>query len=529
MIRSAPKPALAVVVALAALASTSTANALNPSTEAAAKAALKRASERYLATDFASAAGVLRKAVRACGGARCSGATKAALLRDLGVMQLRQGDRASAQKSFTDALAIEPGLTLGADFDTPDVRAAFDSAKGGGGESVEPPPAGDFTHVPATEQKANTPLPVYAEISGTAVSHVRIKYKGAAMDDWVRLEMKRIGQGWGALIPCEAVTVGTMRYWIQGVDADGNPAAGSGDARHPFEVPIRREIASEAPHLPGRAPPASCDEGEPSAESSAEHGASAAASGETETRGTERQASGGPSSYARWWVGVAGAIDFLSLPGGNNLCTLNSGATPANASGYYCTNPDGSNFPNRINSAQNVSLIPGQAGEVAGGVHPGNLRALIAVDYALSPQVLIGGRLGYVLNAYPSGGAAVTEHHAFGPRIHAEARGTYVFGDSPLAHEGFAPTVFLSLGAAEFDGHVVSMVSMNQKSSGVPISQPVDIWLTSGPWFVAAGGGARYQFSARAAFNAAVRVNVALGGVGALFTYGPEIAFQYGF
>ena len=46
MIRSAPKPALAVVVALAALASTSTANALDPSTEAAAKAALKRASEK---------------------------------------------------------------------------------------------------------------------------------------------------------------------------------------------------------------------------------------------------------------------------------------------------------------------------------------------------------------------------------------------------------------------------------------------------------------------------------------------------
>ena len=228
-------------------------------------------------------------------------------------------------------------------------------------------------------------------------------------------------------------------------------------------------------------------------------------------------------------MGVAGAVDFLSLPGGNNLCALNSNATPANASGYYCTNPDGSNFPSRIDSPQNVSLIPGQAGQVAGGVHPGDLRALIAVDYALSPQVLIGGRLGYVLNAYPSGGAAVTEHHAFGPRIHAEARGTYVFGDSPLAHEGFAPTVFLSLGAAEFDGHVASMVSMSQKSSGVPISQPVEHLADERP--VVCGRGRRRPLSVLGSrrVQRRVRVNVALGGVGALFTYGPEIAFQYGF
>jgi hypothetical protein len=111
-----------------------------------------------------------------------------------------------------------------------------------------------------------------------------------------------------------------------------------------------------------------------------------------------------------------------------------------------------------------------------------------------------------------------------------EARGTYVFGDAPLAHEGFAPTVFVAAGAAEFDGHVASIASTSQKAtSAPPISQPVDVWLTSGPLFLAVGGGARYQFSPRAAFNAALRVNVAFGGVGALFTYGPEIALQYGF
>jgi hypothetical protein len=524
MNRAARKLTLAAAMALVAAGVASTAGALEPGAEAAAKAALKRASEKYLSTEFASAIGLLTKAARGCAGARCSSATKAAVLRDLGVMQFRNGDKSSAQKSFADALALEPDLTLGSNYDAPDVRVAFNAAKGGGGESPEPPPAGDFTHTPATEQTVNTPLPVYAEISGVAIARAVVRYKGAGMADWARLDMKRLGKGWGALIPCGAVTAGTLRYWIQGLDADGDAAASSGDARHPFEIPIRSEIASESPHLPGRAAPQSCEEGATAEREHVEHSEGPA----QPARETEKRAMGEPSPYARWWIGVAGAVDFLSLPGGNNLCALTSSATPANASGYYCTNPNGSDFPNRTDSSQNAALIPGQAGQVAGGLHAGDLRALIAVDYALSPEILVGARIGYVLNSYPSGGAAVVDHHAFGPKVHAEARGTYVFGDDPLAHEGFAPTVFVSGGVAEFDGHSTSIVSMSPKASTLPISQPVNIWITSGPWFLAFGGGARYQFSARAAFNAALRVNVAVGGLGALLSFGPEIAFQYG-
>ncbi len=523
MSRARPKLAF-VAAALASLAFASTASAFDASAEAAAKSALKRASEKYLATDFASAITILRKAARACGGARCATATNAAVLRDLGVMQFREGDKASAQKSFTDALALDPNLTLTREYDAPDVRAAFDGVNGGGGgESQETPPAGDFTHTPATEQKVNTPLPVYAEISGIAIARAVIKYQGAGMSEWARVDMKRLGKGWGAVIPCGAVTAGTLRYWIQGLDADGDAAASSGDSKHPFEVPIRSDIDSEAPHLPGRAPPQACEEGATAEREHVDRGEEPAeTSRETENRAT------GSSLYARWWIGVAGAVDFLSLPGGNDLCALTSNATPANASGYYCTNPNGSDFPSRTDSTQNSALIPGQAGQVASGFHAGDLRALIAVDYAVSPEILVGGRIGYVLNSYPSGGAAVLEHHAFGPKVHVEARGTYVFGDSPLAHEGFAPTVFVSGGVAEFDGHATSIVSMSQKASSVAISQPVNLWITGGPWFLALGGGARYQFSQRAAFNAALRLNVAVGGIGALFSFGPEIAFQYG-
>jgi hypothetical protein len=514
-----------VAMALSSLSMARTASALDPGKEQAARAALKRASEKYLATDFVGAMAILNKAARACAGARCSPATRAALLRDLGVMQLREGDKAAAQKSFTEALVLAPDLTLGRDYGAPDVRAAFDSARAGGGDTGEPIDAGDFTHTPATEQKVNTPLPVYAEISSTEVARVGLKYKGEGMKNWARLPMKRVGAGWGALIPCGAVTAGTMRYWMQGFDSNGDPTASSGDPKHPFTVPIRSEIASESPHLPGRAAPQTCEEGSAPEEAPPEHEEEPPEA----VPEAEKEPSPESSPYARWWVGLAGAVDFLSLPGGTNLCALTPSAVPLNSAAYYCTNPNGSDFPSRTDSSQNSALIAGHAGQVAGGLHPGDVRAFVAVDYALTPQVLIGGRLGYVMNAYPGGGAAVAAHRAFGSKLHLEARGTYVFGDAPLAHEGFAPTVFVAAGAAEFDGHVASIASMSQKASNVPVSQPVEVWLTNGPWFLAAGGGARYQFSPRAAFNAALRVNVAFGGVGALFTYGPEIAVQYGF
>jgi hypothetical protein len=80
-------------------------------------------------------------------------------------------------------------------------------------------------------------------------------------------------------------------------------------------------------------------------------------------------------------------------------------------------------------------------------------------------------------------------------------------------------------GVSEFDGHVTTVVKQNN----VQGETPVDAWKTDGPFFLLLGGGARYQFSLRAAFTAALRVNIALGGGGILPTYGPEIGVQYGF
>jgi hypothetical protein len=511
--------AASAVVALLAIAAP--AAAVDKRAEAAANSAIKKASSDYLATNYEAAAARLQKAVRTCGARKCKPGTKAAVLRDLGTMQFRNGDVGAAKKTWGEAFALQADVTLNPDYDTPDLHAAFEEARGTGSPMGEQP-SGDFAHTPAGEQKVNTPLPVYVEYPG-AGSMVRVvaKYKGAAMNDWGRVDLKKMGSGWGGLIPCSAVTKGVLRYWVQGFDDGGDPVASSGDPKHPFTVPISDDIAGEAPHFPGESPPKTCGEetecppGLPGCgvdeEEKSEGGAS-----------EEAAAPPPPGTYAKLWFGLSGMLDFISMPGGDDVCRLNpTNAAPTNAANLYCTNPDGSDFPRRNDKGnQNSLLQPGQGGHIDGGIQPGDVRVMLSFDYALSPAFLVGGRLGYVLNAY-TGKAAVTDGRAFGADIDLEARATYLFGKEPLANVGFAPMVFGGGGISEFDGHTTTIVTLTTQ-------QPVNVWKTSGPLFVDFGAGVRYAFSLRAAFTLAARLNAAFAN-GFVTTYGPELGIQYGF
>jgi hypothetical protein len=512
--------------------------AVDPRAESAAKAAIKRAADDYLATHYAAGAALLDKAARACGASKCAPATKAAVLRDLGTMQFRSGDTTAAAKSFAQADALQSGLTLNPDYDAPDLRAAWNAATGNGAASSPPAheqttgaleqPTGDFDHTPAAEQAHNTPLPVYVEATAKGpMARVVVKYKGSKMREWATLDLKRIDTGWGGLIPCGAVTVGTMRYWVQGLDPDGQPLANAGDPKRPFTVPIREEISGDAPSLPGASAPRACEE-KPSECPPGSEGCGEARPHREDVGEGKREAEA-PSShslvYARVWLGITGAADFLSLPASDDVCRRMASGVPVNPSGLYCTNPDSSDFPSTV---QNGQFAQGQAGHLDGGIQAGDVRLMIAVDFALSPAILVGGRLGYVLNAY-TGHAAVSSGQAFGPKVHAEGRVTYLFGPEPLQNVGFAPMAFGGVGVSEFDGHTTGLVSLIPVQGQRAVQQPVVIWLTDGPWFLAFGGGARYQFSARAAFTAALRFNAVFGGNGMMLTYGPEIGFQYGF
>jgi hypothetical protein len=561
------RPVLVGVVNATLLVLLLTRSALaDPAAESAAKDALEKVAAQYSAGDYAGAMARLKKAVTTCAPGRCAPATRALLLRDLGVMQFRAGDKEDAQKSFDDALALDATLMLDPYYDASDVGAAFEDERAAAGLNAAPvsskpppgaavpapllPPApaapidqptgGDFVHTPVREQRENTPLPIHVEYSGKSpLAQVIVKYKGAQMRDWSRVELKRVeGKGWEGLIPCEDVTRGVMRYWVQGFDKTKDPVAASGDPKRTFGVVIRDKISGEAPHLPGKPPPrvcqdsdcppgiAGCHTGE-TAGSGEAAGSGRAASSPKESEGApdETAPSAEPSdgSFSRLWIGVSGAVDFLVLPAANDVCSVKPSLAPLNSAGYYCYGYDpalgfNANFPS--NPSENALINKGRGGSVPGGFTLGNVRVMAALDYALTSNFLAGLRVGYAFNSYQGRGAA------FDSKLHLEARGTFLIGRSPLAHPGLSPMGFVGAGVSQFDGRTTThdlLVTTFRDP------QTEDAWLSDGPFFVAVGAGVRYAASRRFAFTGALRVNLVFGGVGFLPTFGPEIGAAYGF
>jgi hypothetical protein len=501
--------------------------------EIEAKGALKKAVAQFQANDFDGALTRLEKALERCGTTACSAATKAALVRDVGVMHLRKAERDAASNSFVEALHLDPRLELNDAYDAPDLRAEWKSAKDEASLANKAQPGGDFIHSPAEEQRVNTPLPVFVGFTGSAkVARVLLKYKSENARGYRVVPLAKRDGGWGGVIPCASVERGVMRYYVEGFDSEGDPVASSGAANNPFFVPIRWRISASAPSLPGSPPPKTCGEQaaheeRPEAPARKHGDDEEQTTDESESKPTKPSAPApAPGSYARWWVGVTSSIDLVSLPGGTDVCKLTSSAVPANSMGYYCTNPrDNSDYPSRATTGQNASLTPGNAGSTNGGIAARDWRVLLAVDYAISASALLGVRLGYAFGTYP-GQAAVTDHHAFSSPFHGELRGTFLFGDAPLANLGFAPYASGGFGVAEYDAQTTVFV----RQSNIVGSIPLQAWVTGGPFFVDVGTGARYAFSLRSAFSLGARGTLAFGGGGGIVpTIAPEVAFQYGF
>ena len=228
--------------------------------------------------------------------------------------------------------------------------------------------------------------------------------------------------------------------------------------------------------------------------------------------------------FPRVWVGVAGALDFDALPPAQDVCALGSTFRPSNTDGYYCTNPDGTDFPSRHSAAEAKTLLPGRAGYVGGGPVVGDTRIVASLDYALRADLLVGLRAGFVTSGY-NGSAAVHNGRAFDAPLHLEARATYLLGDAPLARLGFAPLALADAGVGEFDAGTTVQV----RQSTIAGDRPKTAWITGGPFFVGAGGGFRYAFSSRLAATVTARFALALGRGGAFPTFAPEVGLQYGF
>jgi hypothetical protein len=609
-VRAGPVFVVVSLVVLALVPLARPAFAANPRAEAGALDALSKAEGDFLGMNYASGAARLDKALRACAPANCSAATQAALLRDIGTMEFRAGDKGFATKAFTEALKLQPNIDLNPSYDSPDLRAAWVEVKGGGapagpvaptapgvpaGGGAPPPPSfqqptGDFIHVPAAEQRVDTPLPVYVEAGPNGVAHVIVRFNSSEDSDeaeWNHMDLSRVGAGWGGVIPCAAVLGGTLRYYIQGYNKDMDPIATNGDAKTPYQVPIRDELAGPAPHLPNRAPPRACHQAakpkptEAAAASSEDketakedcppgmpgcgksdkgdedEDTSKSDEDEGDEKGTSKKKK--KKEFSRWWVGVSAHLDFMQIPSGPDLCRLHPNnapgapiATPANDKHFYCTDTlTGNDFPTRIRPDQNNELTPLNAGQSNGGVVPGNFRIFASLDYAATSNILIGGRIGFVLGTYQGtakstantyGPAAIHDGYAWGQPFYAELRLTGVIGKDPLRKGGWAPLLFVGGGASDFDAHTSGSATLCARNANpvppacmMPMADKpdtrvnVDMWITNGPLFIDFGGGVRYGFSPHLGFTGALRVNVSLGSNGAIPTVGPELGLQYGF
>jgi len=580
-VRKALTVVLSIGLSSALLFSSVPASAQNAKVEAAAKALQKKAmDEDYLTTEFVKAQEKLDKAVASCGTDKCSAPVRAQLRRDLGVVQIGgQLDKDKGVGNLVEALKLDSAIALDPDLRTKELDAAFAEAKkraaggdgggggGGGGGRTGGQPAGDFVHEPVSEQTIRTAIPVYVEYSGEEqLVKVIARYKGFGMTDWKTVELKKMGEnGWGAVLPCADVQQGTSQYYLQGFNAANDPVAVGGDRNNAYKVKVTRDKVAEPPHLPGQPPPTQCaDTGDcppnfPGCKKAGPVSGPVEPAGkdggefceeDTECKSKECKSSKctdfeSDKKFRRVWVGLSVGFDYTLVPTAKDVCKLNPPSDPSaplqpvNSSNYYCTNSDGSDYPFRPANAQegatslgkqNDRLVVGTSDKVSGGGAFGNVRVMAAVDYALTLNVLLGARAGFVLNTYP-GQAAKDDGKAF-PPLHLELRGTYLIGKDALIQK-FAPFVMAGGGISTFETAVKVTVVEDADALATPpttgkTAKDVDAWQLAGPGFVTFGGGARLLAGERVAFMLGARVNLAFGNAFAP-SFGPDLGIAFGF
>ncbi|WP_394847559.1 hypothetical protein LZC95_08845 [Pendulispora brunnea] len=499
----------------------------------------KAIEDDYLSTEFAKAEERLNKAVTLCGSDKCSAQLRAQLRRDLGVVEIGgQIDREKGISNFVEALRIDPNVVLDPDLRTKELDQAFDVARrraglagaGGGATATQTSPSNDFSHTPVAEQAVLTPVPIYVEYTGTEpLARVIVRYKSATSSEWKALDLKRAGRSWKGLVSCGDVAQGSFQYYLQGFNPQNEAVATGGDRTTPYTVPIKPSLEGAAPHLPGEAPPEACTD-------AADCSPGFPCEKKPEPPPPAPDAS---HKYPRFWVGAGLGFDFLVLPAGDDVCKLNgepqSGEQPTgnkfepkNDAGYYCTTPDGTDYPSRTDKfVQNLALQDGKAGKVESGLAPSNFRVWLSFDYALSANFLVGARIGLVFRTFPGNEPKQDGHVLLAP-FHGEARLTYLVGKDAIL-QPVAPYAFLATGVSQYDAKVeVPVVERD-----IPGTRTIHAWEIGGPWFASLGAGIRVAFGDRK------NIALLLGGRGnltlpvakspAVPSFGPEANFQIGF
>jgi len=228
-------------------------------------------------------------------------------------------------------------------------------------------------------------------------------------------------------------------------------------------------------------------------------------------------------TYRRLWIGSEGSVDVFVAPAATNVCQLNaSGTGPATPGDpYNCVDP-GSNAPFPGSGSSTNALIENHGDLVQSGFVVGSPRISLALDWAVSPNLLVGARLGAVFERNPTSKSAVHD-------TRLEARATYLFGEDAIL-QTLAPMAFVGLGVGYLDAHVEVPVFLGPTGSGPPVERPEEAWVSAGPALVEAGGGLRILLTDMLAATIALKFEAAFGAAwGAPIGAAPEAGLQLGF
>lgn len=251
--------------------------------------------EAYNNLEIEQAQNLLNQALQAAQRGGVTGSPLARTYLNLGVIAIGGlGDNGTGLDLFTRALQADPNVQLDPLTSTPDIQTMFTLAQqrtrstggsggggsGAGGGSTATPAGGgstptgsgtgstssggstgDLAHQPVPEQLQQTAVPVYVEVPGSP-AHVYLYYRGHGMREFSRVEMGRVGRGYGYEIPCDDVFAPEVTYYIVAFGRDGSPSGFAGSQSSPIHVPVVTQRNSSAPALPGRAPPEQCREEE---------------------------------------------------------------------------------------------------------------------------------------------------------------------------------------------------------------------------------------------------------------------------
>lgn len=211
----------------------------------------------------------------------------------LGIVLIASKQRDAGIGQFKKAIELQPEITLTKSLVTPDLKKAFDEAKGGGGavaaaapaaggdlpdadetppappppppKSAPPPPAppppaaeggepaegeaegGEppvpstgLEHDPITQGRPKTAIQVTVNVdSSLKFDKVVLAYRPAGTGDFLGREMKPTEGGvYAAEIPARATSSNQVVYYIEAQDKDGNPVAAIGSADKPLPIAI---------------------------------------------------------------------------------------------------------------------------------------------------------------------------------------------------------------------------------------------------------------------------------------------------